>query len=209
MVLTCVKKLQNKKATSHIPIILLTAKNTTKSKLMGLKSGAIEYIRKPFNINELLLKINNIIISKQNTLAKFKTDLISLPKNEVMNSRNDIFIGNLVKELDAQLENCNFKLEDLSKTMHMSYSVIYRNCLEITGKTLHEFVRSYRIKSAALLMVKQGYKISEAAFMVGYKDSNHFTKSFKNEFGKTPSVFKKESQKLKLPEFLEQYNLQE
>ena len=201
------KKLQKKKATSHIPVILLTAKNTTKTKIKGLKSGAIEFIRKPFNIQEVLLKINNIISTKDKVLNKYKTDLISSPKEDTVKSKDEIFMESLVGILNNEMENPDFKLEELSSKLNMSYSVIYRKCQEITGKTLVEFVRSLRIKKAALLILKQGYNISEAAYMVGYKDSKYFTKCFKEEFGKAPNILKKETQKTSLENILKKYNL--
>jgi len=199
--------LQKNRKTSHIPIVLLTAKNTTKTKLKGLKSGAIEYIQKPFNFHELLLKVNNIIDTKEKVLAKYKTEIANSPKELVEKSKDDQFLEKLVLELNQQLDNSSFKLEDLAKTLNMSYSVIYRKCQDITGMTLVEFVRSIRLKKAALLIVKQGYNIAEAAFMVGYKDSKYFTKCFKEEFGNTPNNLKREAKKIGITELLEKYKL--
>jgi len=200
--------LQKNRKTSHIPIILLTAKNTTKTKLKGLKSGAIEYLQKPFNFYELLLKINNIIDSKEKLILKYKTQMASAPKESVEKSKDDLFLDQLVNELNSQLDNSDFKLDELAQTLNMSYSVIYRKCQEITGMTLVEFVRSIRMKKGALLIVQQGYNIAEAAFMVGYKDPKYFTKCFKEEFGQTPNKFKSEAKKIGVFELLKKYNLQ-
>lgn len=185
------KTLQKNKKTQHIPIILLTAKNSSKSKLDGLKSGAVVYIEKPFNLHELILKVNNIISSREKIISKYKTDAISTPNSINTTSKDDLFIKELVNELNKQLDNTDFKLEDLPSSLNMSYSVIYRKCQDITGKTLVEFLRSLRLKKAAILICEQGYNISEAAYMVGYKDTKYFTKCFKDEFGKSPSVYKK------------------
>lgn len=201
------KALQKQRATSHIPIILLTAKNTTKTKLSGLKSGAIEYIRKPFNIQELLLKINNILRTRDQVLSKYKTDQISTPNDTQAKSKDVIFLEKLVESLSDHIEDPDFKLEELATILNMSYSVIYRKCQEITGKTLVEFVRSLKVRRAAILILKQRYNISEAAFMVGYKDSKYFTKCFKEEFGLAPNLLKKESQKNGLESTLKKYQL--
>ena len=91
--------------------------------------------------------------------------------------------------------------------LNLSYSAIYRKCHDITGKTLVELVRTLKLKKAAYLIVKQGYNVSEAAFIVGYKDPKYFTKCFKEEFGKTPNYFKKESKNSDLKEFFDKYNL--
>ncbi len=201
------KILQKKKSTSHIPIILLTAKNNTTAKLKGLKSGAIEYLKKPFNFYELTLKINNIITTKEKMLSRYKTDLINTPEDITAPSKDDLFLENLVNELNNQIENPNFKLEELSKSLNMSYSVIYRKCQDITGKTLVELVRSLRIKKAALLIIQHGYNISEASFMVGYKDSKYFTKCFKEEFNVPPTVFKKEAKEIGISEVIKKYKI--
>lgn len=199
--------LKKKKATLHIPIILLTAKNSTSIKIKGLESGAIEFLRKPFNFYELTLKIYNILDSKEKLLSKYKLDTVSEQVNVVLPSKDIQFMENLVNELNNQIENSDFKLEELSNSLNMSYSVIYRKCLELTGKTLVEFVRYKRLKRAALLIVKNGYNVSEAAYMVGYKDSRYFSKCFKEEFGKTPKAFKTESQNTDLEDFLKKNHL--
>ncbi|WP_027136582.1 hybrid sensor histidine kinase/response regulator transcription factor [Gaetbulibacter saemankumensis] len=201
------KILQKKKSTAHIPIILLTAKNTDTTRLKGLKYGAIEYIQKPFNFSELLLKINNIITTKERAISKYKTDKISTPEEISEPSRDDVFMNNLVKELNEHIVDPNFKLDDLSKSLGMSYSVIYRKCQDITGKTLVEFLRSFRIKKGAVLIIEQGYNISEAAFMVGYKDSKYFTKCFKEEFGIPPSTLKRDAKNLGIDVLIKKYKL--
>ncbi|MDY8134176.1 response regulator [Aquimarina sp. 2201CG5-10] len=201
------KTLQKKKSTSHIPIIILTAKNSTKTKIAGLKSGAIEYIQKPFNFHELLLKVDNLITNRDNILSKYRTDSISTPSEVFIESKDEIFMKNLVEELSKQLENSNYKLESLSKSIGMSYSVIYRKCQDITGKTLVDFLRSLKLKRAALLIIEHQYNISEAAFMVGYKDSKYFTKCFKDEFGIPPAYLKKEVKNREIEDLLKQYDL--
>ena len=200
-------KLQKNRSTNHIPIILLTAKNTSDTKIRGLNAGAIEYLKKPFNFYELLLRINNILSSKEKILFKYKADLISSPDDISEPSKDHVFLENLVKEVNNQLENPDFKLEDLTKTFNMSYSVIYRKYQEITGKTLIELVKSLRLKKAALLILKNGYNISEAAYIVGYKDAKYFTKSFKEEFGIPPATFKRESKILEVEKMLIKYKI--
>lgn len=201
------KTLQAKKTTAHIPIIFLTAKNNASSKFLGLESGAIEYLNKPFNFNELLYKVKNIISSKEKLISKYKTEVLSSPKVDISKSKDLIFMENLTNELNINLDNPDFKLEDLSKTLNLSYSALYRKCHEITGKTLVEFTRNLKLKKAAYLIVKQGYNISEAAYNVGYKDAKYFTKCFKEEFKITPNNLKKDSKKIGIETVLIKYNL--
>ncbi|MCG2462278.1 response regulator [Flavobacteriaceae bacterium F89] len=202
------RTLQKSKQTSHIPIILLTAKKATNSKLVGLQSGAIAYIQKPFDPQELLLQVHNIISRSEKIIFKTKTELFSVPKSNIVKSKDHIFMENLVNELNGRVEDSQFKLEDLANTLNMSYSVIYRKCQELTGKTLVEFFRSLKVKRAALFILENGYSISEAAFMVGYKDSRYFTKCFKEEFGKPPTALKREIKEIGLENLIKKYKIQ-
>ncbi len=202
------KTLQKKKSTSHIPIIILTAKNDNIAKIKGLKLGAIEYINKPFQFQELALKINNIIVTKEKALSRYETNKISSPKTIItIPSRDDIFMEKLIKELKSQIENDNFKLEELPKSLNMSYSVIYKKCQDITGKNLIDFFRSFKLKRAALMIAKGNNSISEVSYMVGFNNPKYFTKCFKKEFGITPSSFKNETQKIGEKKLLKKYKI--
>jgi len=201
------KMLQNDQLTKHIPIVLLTAKNSTNAKLLGLKSGAIEFINKPFNTSELLLKINNIITSTEHILTKYKKESISHPKINIEKSQDDVFLENLVSAIHSNIENPNFKMEELADLLHMSYSALYRKCIAVTGQSLVDFVRLLRLKKAAIVIAKYGYSISEAAFMSGFNDPKYFSKCFKKQFDKTPNTFKKEAQLAGSEVYLNKYKL--
>ena len=201
------KLLREEQLTKHIPIILLTAKNTTNTKISGLESGAIELINKPFNSPELLLKINNIIASKEHIIAKYKKELISKPTIKISKSPDDIFIENLYKAINDNLENIKFKIEDLTDILNISYSALYRKCMRLTGKGLSDLVRLQRLNKAAIIIAKYGYSITEVTFMTGFNDSKYFSKCFKKQFGKTPNTFKKEALEIGSETYLKKHNL--
>lgn len=201
------KHLQGKKSTSHIPIIMLTAKNSVKYKIDGLEIGVLEVMRKPFSSSELHLKVKNVLEQRERIISRYKKDVISSKGSVEVKSKDDIFLENLVKHLNDRLEDPDFKLEELSNSMNMSYSVVYRRCNEVTGKTLVEFVRTLKLRRAAVLILNNGYNISEASYMVGYKDSKYFTKCFKDEFSITPFNMKKEKNSNGLEETLSKYEL--
>ncbi|WP_205410278.1 ATP-binding protein [Aquimarina longa] len=190
------KKILNDPMTIHIPVILLTAKNSTNSKILGLKSGAIEYISKPFNTNELLLKIKNIILSKEHIISKYRKEIISRPKVILEKSQDEIFLENLMNNINARLDDPDFKMEELAASLHMGYSSLYRKCQSLTGHSLVDFVRLLRLKKAAILITRYGYNISEASFMTGFNDPKYFSKCFKKHFKKTPVTFKKEAKEM-------------
>jgi signal transduction histidine kinase/DNA-binding response OmpR family regulator len=184
------KMIQKNELTTHIPIILLTAKKAAKNKILGLRAGAVEYINKPFNINELVLKVNNIITRSDRLIMKYKNDLITAPKNGGVRSQDEIFLDNLVNLVENQLSNPDFRTEELANDLNMSYSAIYRKFQALTGKKIVDFVRTMRLKKAAVLIGDCNYSVSEAAFLVGFNDPKYFSKCFKREFGKSPRKLK-------------------
>ena len=200
-------KLKNDKSAKHIPIILLTAKNSTHSKIYGLKSGAIEYINKPFNTKELLLKIKNIISSKEHIISKYRKEMISNPKIKVQKSQDEIFLESMMSYISLRLEDTNFKVEDLADYLNMSYSSLYRKCLALTGQSIIDFVRSFRLKRAAILITKYGYSVSESAFLNGFNDPKYFSKCFKKQFKKTPKDFGNEAKKIGIDEYFKKHDL--
>ncbi len=185
------RELQKENLTKHIPVVLLTAKNSTKAKIEGLKTGAIEYINKPFDTNELLLKINNILSSKELLLSKYRKEFINQPKIKVEKSQDETFLENLVSIVNERLSDSNFKVDELAEKLNMSHSSLYRKCLSLTGLNLADLIKQHRLKKAAILIVKYGYTISETAYKVGFNDPKYFSKSFKNKYGVTPKQFKK------------------
>ena len=201
------KLLREDQLTKHIPIVLLTAKNSTNTKISGLESGAIELINKPFNSPELLLKINNIISSKEHIIAKYKKEIVSKPTIEISKSPDDIFIENLYKAINSKIEDSNFKIEELTDILNISYSVLYRKCLSLTGKSLVDLVRLQRLNKAAIIIAKYGYSVSEVAFMSGFNDPKYFSKCFKKEFGKNPNTFKKEALEMGSETYLKKFKL--
>ncbi len=201
--------LQKNALTNHIPVILITAKNSSDSKIQGLKSGAIEYIHKPFNTKELQLKIKNIISSKQHTLAKFKNEIISKPSIENQKTQDEVFLENLVYQINSRIEDADFKIGDLADSLHMSHSTLYRKCQILTGMNLVDFVRDFRLKKAAVYIAKFGYTISESAFKVGFNDPKYLSKCFKRKFGKSPRLFRIEAKRMGVKDYFKNYDLED
>ncbi len=201
------KELKNTKTMRHIPIILLTARNTTQSKLEGLKYGAIEYINKPFNVKELIFKVNNILESHKNLILKYRTELLTQTEAPQVESPDEKFIESVLIELEKNLVNPDFKLEDLSEALSMSYSNIYRRFQSITNKTLVDFMRCLRLKKAAFILVKHNYTISEIAFNVGFNDPKYFSRCFKKEYNYTPKQFKQLANSEDGTSFLESHDI--
>jgi len=202
------KKLQKNALTSHIPIILLTAKNSTSAKIEGLSSGAIEYINKPFNTTELLLRIKNILTSNEQIISHYRKEILSTPEIAIEKTKDELFLESLVKTINENLDNTNFKVEALAESLNMGYSTLYRKCQSLTGHNLVDFMRLLRLKKAAILISKYGYSINETAYLTGFNDPKYFSKCFKKQFNKTPGSFKKEAKKVGINSLLKNYKLE-
>jgi hypothetical protein len=202
------KILHKQKFTQHIPIILMSAHIQENTKVRGLKTGAVEFIQKPFDIQELMLKVDNIIYQSDKIITRYKTNTISSPDNNNEMSSDEQFISNLVNAIQENSDNPNFKLESLSQSLNMSYSSIYRKCQAITGKSLVEYVRWIRIKKSIFLLINKGHSISEAAYLSGFNNPKYYTKCFKKEIGVSPNNLKKEASQKGIIKTMEKYNLE-
>ncbi len=199
------KKIQNHRRFNHIPIILLTAKADETSRLIGLNAGAVSYLTKPFNPSELLIRIKNTLKRNQTIISRYQIKSTTTPGISANENKDAQFMQELAQLLRENINNSDFKLEDLSEKMAMSYSVIFRKCQEITGKSITEYYRSIKVKKAAALIVANNYRISDAAYETGYSDTKYFTKIFKETFKTTPSAFKKKINPEELENFLKKY----
>jgi len=201
------KELQGDVLTKHIPVMLLTANNSTNSKIAGLESGAMEYINKPFNANELVLKVNNFIKATESIISDFKKDVLQIPDVDPGKTKEDTFLENLIEAINFNLENPHFKMEELKDILNLSYSSIYRKCMTLTGESLVNLMRILRLKKSAIVIATYGYNIAEAAYISGFNDPKYFSKCFKNKFGISPVAFKREAQEIGLEECLTKYKL--
>lgn len=202
----CKKVLANK-SISHIPFVLMTAENNKNIKLDGLKTGAVEFIHKPFNVSELALKIRSIISSGEQIRDKYKRELISVPRVDIAKSDDELLLHKIALEVESEIQNVDFNLLKLANKLKMSQTTLYRKCHALTGRTLVEFVRLIKLKKAAIILCKHEYSISETAYMVGFNDSKYFSKCFKKEFKVSPITFRKLSKGKGIEEFLKKYNL--
>ena len=175
------ERLKNEELTSHIPILLLTARSADDQQIIGLKSGADDYITKPFNASILKLKIRNALARKRILKAYLQ--------NNAGNEADHKFINKLNEIIDNNLEKQDFGHEDLSKLIYMSKSQIYRKIQAVTNTTVHEYIRNRRLLKAKELLKNGTHKISEVAYLTGFYDHAQFTRSFKKYYNISPSEF--------------------
>lgn len=165
------------------PVILLTAKTLTDSKIKGLEYGADDYITKPFNIKELSARVVNLLTMRKLLKAENFYD-----SNEVQTtSTKDIFLSKLFALFKDKMENSYFAIEDVVQEMGLSKSTIQRRVKSSTSKTFNQLLREFRLEEAKQILEQGGGNISEVAFAVGFNSVSYFSYSFKNYYGYSPT----------------------
>lgn len=191
--ITLCRRIKGDIRTSHIPVILLTAKSAKDSQLVGLEAGADDYISKPFNMEMLLLKVRHLIEMKKKMQKAFmQSSTMGIALTEVQaSSMDEELMRKAIGYIEEQIANPELSVERLSREMGMSRVNFYKKCLSITGKTPVELIRTVRLKRAAQLLEKSQMRVNEVALECGFNDVKLFRKYFKDEFGRLPSDYHK------------------
>lgn len=175
--------------TSHIPVILLTARASEEHKLQGYQSGADEYLAKPFNLDLLLLRIAGLIEQQNNRQEQFNQKIEVNPKEITITSLDEKLIEKALTCIEKNMDNPEFSVQQFSEEMGMDRTVLYKKLQSITGLAPSEFIRSIRLKRAAQLLSQGQYSVGEVADRVGFNTPKYFTKYFREAFGVTPSQY--------------------
>lgn len=183
------EKIKTDIRTSHIPLIMLTAKSTEDSKLLGLRTGADDYLTKPFNKNELLLKVRNAIVRQAKLREKLRVEVMSVaPQVEVL-SQDERFLKNVREKILNRLSDEQLGVESLAEDVALSRSQLQRKLKALTGMSVSELIRKLRLQRAAQLIEQNWGPVTQVAYEVGIANLSYFAKIFKDEFGVLPSVY--------------------
>ena len=188
------KGLKSNFKTNHIPVILLTAKASRENKLEGLEIGADDYLVKPFDEEELQVRIRNLITTRENLQKKFQTESLLKPDEVKAASVQQKFLLDLRKVIEDNVDNDQFGVDDLGSKMAMSRSQVHRKLKALTGQSATTFIRNYRLHRAADLLKKEAGNVTEIAFLVGFNSQTYFSSSFHDLFNCTPSEYKQKHQ---------------
>lgn len=172
--------------TSHIPVILLTARAAKEHELKGLENGADDYITKPFNLDILTHRIKNLLVNRQDSRRKAMD--IS-PSRISITPLDEKLMKKAISYVEENMERSNLSVEELSSELGMSRVHLYKKLVAITGKTPVEFIRIIRLKRAAQLLAESQLNIAEVTYQTGFNNLSLFRKYFKNEFGVLPSEY--------------------
>lgn len=180
------KQIKTNVAYSHIPVILLTAKNTLQSKIEGLEHGADAYIEKPFSPEYLHVQISNLLINRHKIKEHFANSPLTHIKSIAHSKADEEFLEQLNNVIGENIENPDLDVEHLARKMNMSRPTFYRKIKVVSDLTPNELINLARLKKAAELLAEANYKIYEVAEMVGYNSQTNFGRSFLKQFGITP-----------------------
>ena len=184
-----VNKLKSDKRTSHIPVILLTALNDQQQQIKGLATGANDYITKPFDFEVLHAKIKSLLELNSAMKSTYVKQIALTAPEPRIHSSDGMLLQEIVLFLEQNIENPQLSVEGLSKQFGMSRSTLYTKLLQISGQTPVEYIRSFRLEKAMVLMEKSNMTIAEIAYQVGFTTPNYFARSFKQKFGMLPSEY--------------------
>ncbi|MFM9952169.1 MAG: ATP-binding protein [Saprospiraceae bacterium] len=184
--------LKNDERTSHIPIVLLTAKADSASKIAGLRRGADAYLPKPFNLEELLVRLEMLLERQKRMAAYFGkkagmgTDTETPEPKEVYDIE-DAFISKVRQVIEENIADYDFAMPQLCQILSMSRSQLLRKMKALVDTSPSDFIRLHRLQKAKTMLETEDLTVSEVAYLVGYKDVSHFSRSFREMFGVPPS----------------------
>ena len=185
-------KLKSNIITSHIPVVLLTARSPMIFKLEGLENGADDYVTKPFNFDLLDVKVWNLLENRQKMKLRYQKEITLQPTNTTISTFDDKFLASVMKYIEDNMAEESLNVEDLSSHIGMSRGNLYRKLKVLTSKSPVEFIRYIRLKRAAQLLKQHKMYINEVfLYGIGFQNVTYFRKCFKEEFGYTPTGFAK------------------
>lgn len=183
------KILKSDIATSHIPIILLTAKAAIENQIEGIELGAEVYITKPFSVKFLEAQIFRLIEFKESIYKRFLKENMLIPENAGRNSIDETFINKVLVFIEQNLSEPELNVEQLASSVNLSRIQVYRKIKALTGQPPVEFIRTVRLKKAANLILERKLTYAEIAYETGFATPSYFTRCFREHFGKTPSEY--------------------
>jgi DNA-binding response OmpR family regulator/two-component sensor histidine kinase len=185
-----VKKLRQNIVTATIPIILLTAQDDELIRREWVAVGIDAYMAKPFDLDLLQIQLLQLLDRKDKIVAQLRIDEISKPTEAIaVHSPDEKFLTNVTQLIEENLDDSEFSVQRLSELTDVAARQLHRKIKQLTGYTPVEYIRSIRIKKAALLLQQKKFTVSEVMYMVGFSNASYFSKCFQSEFGMSPKVY--------------------
>ncbi len=188
-------RLKSDERTSHIPIILLTARASAESKIKGLELGADDYLIKPFDRTELRARVKNLIEGRHKLRTKFSQNIFIQPRDITVSSYDQKFLQRTMNIIEQYVSDAEFNVESFCKQIGMSRVQLHRKLRALTNLSTTQFMRTIRLRRAAQLIEQKYGNIAEIAYEVGFNKPSHFAECFRKQFGQLPSEYAKKQMK--------------
>jgi YesN/AraC family two-component response regulator len=183
------RKIKSDICTSHIPVVLLTARAELRDKLAGLELGADDYIPKPFAIEELRMRIKNLVEQRQKLRERFSHEALFGIKDIAINPQDKRFLQQVMDIINDHIDDPRFTVQKMVNSVGMSRMTFHSKIKALTNQSAHNLIRLIRLKKAAVLLQQKTISVTQVAYDVGFKNLSHFAKTFQQQFGETPSHF--------------------
>lgn len=184
--------LKNDERTSHIPIIMLTARADLASRLEGLETGADAYLAKPFEKKELMVRLRKLLELRRSLQEHYSAAIYNSDRESGSFPLENQFLKRILTVVENRIEDNQLTIPEICQLAQLSHTQLYRKLKALTGKTPSQFVNSIRLQRAKELILDSNLNVSEVAYQVGFSDPNYFSRMFKKEFGTPPGNFGKE-----------------
>jgi CheY-like chemotaxis protein/AraC-like DNA-binding protein len=188
------RALKKNEKTSHIPVILLTARAAEESRIEGFQTGADEYLVKPFSAAELQARVKNLVNSRRELRKRFSTEMLLQPEGVVVTSANASFLTRAMEAIESRLGDESFGVQDLSNALAMTPRQLNRKLTALANQSPNEFIRSFRLHRARQLLEQEAGTVSEIAYRVGFGNLSYFSRCFKEQFHVLPSEVHSDSE---------------
>jgi len=186
------KEIRNNIPTSHIPVIMLTARADLEDKIGGLETGADDFIIKPFSSRELKARVRNLIHQRRILRDRFSKATIIKPSEISALPLDRIFIEKVIRFIESNFENPEFSVDSLSAELSISVSQLNRKLNALTGQPAGQLIRSMRLQRAADLLAQKAGTVAQICYQLGFSDQAYFSRAFRKQFGCSPGEYKKE-----------------
>lgn len=175
--------------TSHIPVILLSARATEEAIIEGYEQGADRYVSKPFALNVLEAQVSQLLSTRRQLIDLYSQKILLKPRDITITSMDEKFLSKIIDIIEDNISDTDFDVSTIVDKMNMSHSSVLKKIKALTGVSLVEFVRRHRLNKASMILSQDKMPITEVAYMVGFSDPKYFSKCFSKQFGKTPTDF--------------------
>jgi len=187
------RKLKTDERTSHIPVLMLTAKASVEDRVTGLETGADAYVTKPFNIKELRVRVTKLIEQRKKLRERFSKNIKLEPKDIAITSADEKFLNRAIGIIEEKMGDFEFDAQTLQQEMTLSRSQLFRKLKALTDQSITEFIRAIRLKRGAKLLEQKFGNVAEVTYEVGFNNLSYFAKCFKELFGVSPSEYVKQN----------------